>query len=77
MAHLVLLHTVGSSTPAINEAELYVVKFSPAFVVKDVFPFIIFLFGYFALIIYAPNLFGHPDNYIRADALVTPAHIVP
>jgi len=24
-----------------------------------------------------PNALGHPDNYIKADALVTPAHIVP
>lgn len=77
IAHLILLHMVGSSTPTINESELDIVKFSPAFVVKDAFPFIIFLFLYFALVIYAPNLFGHPDNYIRADALVTPAHIVP
>jgi ubiquinol-cytochrome c reductase cytochrome b subunit len=52
-------------------------KFSPAFVVKDALTFIMFLFAYFALIIYKPNLFGHPDNFIRADALVTPAHIVP
>lgn len=77
IAHLILLHMVGSSTPIANEAELDIVKFSPAFVVKDAFPFIIFLFLYFTLIVYKPNLFGHPDNYIRADALVTPAHIVP
>lgn len=77
IAHLILLHTVGSSTPVANETELDTIKFSPAFVVKDAFPFIIFLFLYFALVIYKPNMFGHPDNYIRADALVTPAHIVP
>jgi len=29
------------------------------------------------VVFYKPNMFGHPDNYIRADALVTPAHIVP
>jgi ubiquinol-cytochrome c reductase cytochrome b subunit len=77
IAHLILLHLVGSSTPPINEAELDLTKFSPAFVVKDAFPLIIFLLIYFGLVIYKPNLFGHPDNYIRADALVTPAHIVP
>ena len=68
---------MGSSTPVVNETELDNVKFSPAFVTKDAFPFIIFLFLYFALVVYKPNMFGHPDNYIRADALVTPAHIVP
>jgi len=24
-----------------------------------------------------PNYLGHPDNYIMADPLVTPSHIVP
>ena len=77
ITHLILLHFVGSSTPTINETELDLVKFSPAFVTKDAFPFIGFLFLYFTLVIYKPNMFGHPDNYIRADAPVTPAHIVP
>jgi len=68
---------VGSTTPAVNEAELDGIKFSPAFVTKDAFSFLVFLLIYFVITIYKPNMFGHPDNYIRADALVTPAHIVP
>jgi len=77
VVHLILLHMIGSTTPPINKMELDVTKFSPAFVVKDALTFLFFLIAYFALVIYKPNLFGHPDNYIRADALVTPAHIVP
>lgn len=77
VAHLVLLHAIGSSTPVANETELDLAKFSPLFVVKDAFTFVVFLFVYFILVIYKPNMFGHPDNFIRADALVTPAHIVP
>jgi len=38
------------------------------------FVFVVF-FSFF--IIYAPNYLGHPDNYIEANPLVTPAHIVP
>jgi len=75
--HLMLLHTVGSTTPMVNETELDNTKFSPAFVVKDAFTFLIFILIYLVIVIYLPNLFAHPDNYIRADALVTPAHIVP
>jgi len=30
-----------------------------------------------AVVLLEPNMFGHPDNYIPADPLVTPAHIVP
>jgi ubiquinol-cytochrome c reductase cytochrome b subunit len=33
------------------------------------------LFSY--LVFFEPNLLGHPDNYIRANPLSTPAHIVP
>jgi quinol-cytochrome oxidoreductase complex cytochrome b subunit len=76
-AHLILLHFVGSTTPTINETELDLVKFSPAFVVKDAFTFLMLLVIFMFVVIYKPNMFGHPDNYIRADALVTPAHIVP
>jgi len=72
-----LLHIVGSSTPAVNETELDNTKFSPAFVTKDALTFLIFIVIYLVIVIYLPNLFAHPDNYIRADALVTPAHIVP
>jgi len=77
ITHLILLHMVGSSTPIVNETELDLTKFSPAFVVKDALTFLAFIVVYLALVIYQPNLFSHPDNYIRADALVTPAHIVP
>lgn len=76
-AHLILLHFVGSTTPVANEAELDIVKFSPSFVVKDALAFLFLMFVFFFIVIYKPNMFGHPDNYIRADALVTPAHIVP
>jgi hypothetical protein len=36
--------------------------------------FVLF-FSFF--VIYAPNYMGHPDNYIEANPLVTPPHIVP
>lgn len=60
-----------------NEVELDYTKFTPYFAVKDLVTLVVFLFVYFFIVFYKPNLFGHPDNYIRADALVTPAHIVP
>ena len=37
-----------------------------------------YIFYIFLLFVYFyPNLLGHPDNYIPANPLVTPAHIVP
>lgn len=76
-AHLAILHLAGSTNPAVNETELDHTKFTPYFAVKDLVTLSFFLFIYFFIVFYKPNLFGHPDNYIRADALVTPAHIVP
>lgn len=75
--HLMLLHMVGSTNPVANEPELDYTKFFPLFVVKDVVTLVGFFFVFFFVVFYKPNMFGHPDNYIRADALVTPAHIVP
>jgi ubiquinol-cytochrome c reductase cytochrome b subunit len=45
--------------------------------VKDFFGFGIFFIIYFYFVFFKPNLLGHPDNYIDANPLVTPAHIVP
>jgi ubiquinol-cytochrome c reductase cytochrome b subunit len=75
--HLMLLHAVGSTNPVANEPELDYTKFFPYYVTKDVVTLIGFFFVFFVVVFYKPNMFGHPDNYIRADALVTPAHIVP
>jgi ubiquinol-cytochrome c reductase cytochrome b subunit len=37
----------------------------------------IFLMFYFYLVFFDPNLLGHADNYIVANPMVTPVHIVP
>ncbi len=51
--------------------------FYPYFYVKDLFGFFVFVLFFSFFVIYAPNTLGHPDNYIEANPLVTPAHIVP
>ena len=77
LIHLLLLHDDGSTNPLGIEALYDFIPFYPYFLVKDVFGFLLFscVFGW--LVFFEPNLLGHPDNYIRADPLVTPAHIVP
>jgi ubiquinol-cytochrome c reductase cytochrome b subunit len=54
------------------------VRFYPKFLIKDIFGFlgIIGFLSLFTVFLY-PNALGHPDNYVKADSLVTPAHIVP
>ena len=75
--HLALLHKNGSNNPLGIDSGIDKISFYPYFFVKDLFAFFCFLlfFGFF--VFYFPNALGHPDNYIPADPMQTPAHIVP
>ncbi|MGE0118077.1 MAG: cytochrome bc complex cytochrome b subunit [Dongiaceae bacterium] len=53
------------------------IPFHPYYTVKDNFGIGVFLLFYAGFVFFAPNFFGEPDNYIPANPLVTPAHIVP
>ena len=75
--HLVFLHIPGSNNPlgisSINDR----LPFYPYLYVKDLYGFLVFLTGFSFFVIYIPNYLGHSDNYIEANPLVTPSHIVP
>ncbi len=75
--HLVLLHQNGSNNPLGISSIQDRIPFYPYFYVKDLFGLFIFIWVFSFFVIYAPNYMGHPDNYIEANPLVTPAHIVP
>ena len=77
LVHLILLHQVGSNNPLGIDPRFDQISFYPYFYVKDLFSLLILLTILMSLVIYNPNLLGHPDNYTEANALVTPAHIVP
>jgi len=74
--HLILLHETGSSNP-ITTYSLSKIPFHPYFTYKDMFIFTGALVFYFFLVFFYPNLLGHSDNFIPANPLVTPEHIVP
>ena len=75
--HLTMLHTMGSSDPLSLAYTPDRVTFHPYFSLKDSFilGFAMALFG--LLLFFMPNTLGHADNFLVADPLVTPAHIVP
>ncbi len=77
--HVIALHIVGSNNPSGIEPKdtRDTVSFAPFTTSKDLFAMLIFLFAFVIITMYAPNYLGHPVNYIPADPLVTPAHIVP
>ena len=77
LAHLALLHLDGSTNALGICTKQDNLAFYPYFYLKDLFGLIIFFILFSIVVFYFPNTMGHPDNYIRADALVTTAHIVP
>ena len=77
--HLVALHQFGSNNPkGIDLTQPSdKIPFHPYYTIKDLLGLGVFLILYCFVIFFVPNLFGEPDNYIPANPLVTPPHIVP
>jgi ubiquinol-cytochrome c reductase cytochrome b subunit len=77
--HIWALHIPGSSNPTGIEVKgpQDTVPFHPYYTAKDGVGVAAFFFVFALLLFFAPNALGHPDNYIPANNLVTPAHIVP
>jgi ubiquinol-cytochrome c reductase cytochrome b/c1 subunit len=74
--HLILLHTVTSTNPA-QISSFDKMSFHPYFTFKDLFALTVALLFFLILVHFYPNVLGHSDNFIPANPLVTPPHIVP
>ena len=77
LLHRVLLHQVGSGNPLGVESKVDSMPFYPYFYVKDLFSFLVVRCVRSFVVFFAPNVRGHADNYIPANPIVTPPHIVP
>ena len=79
LLHIWSLHVPGNNNPTgvSVQGKQDTVAFHPYYTVKDFFAYIVFLLLFCYFIFYNPNALGHPDNYIEADPMLTPAHIVP
>jgi len=75
--HIIFLHEHGSSSPTGLYPKNDNVSFNPYFIIKDLFGFWVFFGIFFIFVFFYPNVLGHTDNYIPANPLVTPTHIVP
>ena len=77
--HIVALHRFGSNNPIgiDTKGPQDTISFHPYYTIKDVFGIAVFLFLLAVVVFFFPNAMGHPDNYIPANAMQTPAHIVP
>ncbi|MEI6188125.1 MAG: cytochrome b/b6 [Alphaproteobacteria bacterium] len=77
LVHLAVLHQNGSNNPLGVHSYVDKIPFYPFFVIKDLFSWVLVFIVYFNFVYFAPNFLGHTDNYIEANPMVTPAHIVP
>jgi ubiquinol-cytochrome c reductase cytochrome b subunit len=78
LIHMLFLHSNGSNNPlGISMGSDGGIAFSPYYIQKDLLGVIIFGILFIIFIFWAPELSGHPDNYIPGTPLVTPTHIVP
>jgi len=77
IVHFIYLHSIGSSNnlEIVNKSDK--IPFHPYYTIKDLIVLICVFGLYFSIITYVPNHLAHADNYIPADPLVTPEHIVP
>nr|WDA66160.1 cytochrome b [Lithothamnion corallioides] len=77
LVHLAVLHQDGAGNPLGIESSVDKIAIYPYFIVKDFLGLIIFGLLFASFVYFYPNTLGHPDNYIEANPMVTPAHIVP
>ena len=87
--HIVALHAVGSNNPEGIEIKKHKnpqgkpldgIPFHPYYTVKDLFGLGVFLILFLGVVFFKPDFFGfflEPDNFLPADSLTTPEHIMP
>lgn len=77
LVHLAALHQYGSNNPLGCLSTVDKIPFYPYFYTKDLVGWVAFAIFYSVFVYFYPNTLGHPDNYIPANPMSTPAHIVP
>ncbi|HEY8575011.1 MAG TPA: cytochrome b N-terminal domain-containing protein [Devosia sp.] len=77
--HIWALHVPGNNNPIGVDVKdnRDTLPFHPYYTMKDLFGMSLFLIPFAWFAFFAPDILGHPDNYIQFNSQVTPAHIVP
>ena len=77
IVHMAAVHSDGSNNPLGITSHSDKITFFPYFFIKDTLGLVVFLLFFSFWVYYLPNTLGHPDNYIPANPMSTPEHIVP
>ena len=77
LIHIIYLHTTGSNNPIGLNSNSDKIPFHIYFTIKDLYGFLLVFLLLSFLVFYFPNYLGDPENFINANPLVTPIHIMP
>nr|CVK87377.1 apocytochrome b [Placobdella parasitica] len=75
--HLLFLHQTGSNNPLGINSDSDRIPFHPYFSIKDCMGFSVAITMLLLLVLFMPNLFSDPENFIKASSSITPVHIKP
>nr|YP_010987393.1 cytochrome b [Anagyrus galinae]WON65605.1 cytochrome b [Anagyrus galinae] len=75
--HLFFLHETGSSNPLGLNSNMFKIPFNPYFSLKDILGFIMIIMILFSICLLNPYILSDPENYNKANAMITPIHIQP
>ena len=75
--HIMFLHQTGSNNPIGINSDSDRIPFHSYYSIKDTLGYTIALLGVTLLVLFEPNLFTDPENFLMANPLVTPIHIKP
>ena len=76
IVHIIILHSVSSSLPLINNMSSLLIPFA-IFCFKDYFSYMAVFGIYSTFLFIEPDILGNVDNLILANSLTTPLNIIP
>nr|ALO64682.1 cytochrome b [Lasioglossum villosulum] len=75
--HLYFLHSFGSNNSMGLMNKYYLTYFTPYFLIKDIFGYMMIIFIFLMMTLIFPYTLSDPDNFIMANPMITPEHIKP
>nr|BDQ44115.1 cytochrome b [Pheretima confusa] len=75
--HIMFLHQTGSNNPIGINADSERIPFHSYYSIKDMLGYMIAISGLSCMVLFEPNLFTDPENFLMSNPLVTPIHIKP
>nr|YP_009441405.1 cytochrome b [Gloydius strauchi]YP_010402933.1 cytochrome b [Gloydius rubromaculatus]ATN28896.1 cytochrome b [Gloydius strauchi]UQV81452.1 cytochrome b [Gloydius rubromaculatus] len=75
--HILLLHNEGSNNPLGTNSDIDKIPFHPYHSYKDTLMLTMMITLLFIILSFYPNVLNDPENFSKANPLVTPQHIKP